>query len=116
MGAELFPAALYARISPDDYEAEPEFSVTRQKAADLSEFRLYNGTAWRCTFVLITRTLAERNTLRSFRDARLGAWDSFWFTAPDDGIQRHVIFDEFTGTKVGPTAYRYQIALLEAIS
>ncbi len=116
MGSELFPSALYSRISPKDYEADKEDAVTIQQARDLSEFRLYHGTQWKCSFTLICRTAAERTTFRNFRDARYGAWDSFYFTSRDDLVQRHVRFDSCTGKKTGPTTWEYDISLVEVIS
>lgn len=117
MGATPFPSTLYARISPDDYQAEPVSSVTIQKAADLpSELRILHGDAWACSFKLVTRTAAERTTLRNFYAARHGSWDSFPFTAPDDSSVRQVRFEGFAGKKLGPTVWEYQIALVQVVA
>lgn len=113
MGSELFPSSLYARIHPDGYDAEPVFAVTTQKARDLSELRLYHGQEWRCSFRLITRTAAERTTLRDFYAARYGGWDSFFFTSRDDLVQRRVKFAALTGQRIGPNIWEYQITLLQ---
>ena len=116
MGVQPFPSDLYACIHPDGYSALPEEDVTVQQASDLSELRIHNGTRWRCAFTLKTRTAAQRATLLAFRAARGGSFDSFPFTAPDDGVTRRVRFDEVSESHVARgVVWEYRISLAEEL-
>ncbi len=112
--ATAFPSALYARISPDGYSAEPEYLVTTQKASDGTELRIYNGAAWGCSFKLITRSASERTTLKDHYIDRLGPYRSFTFVSRDDLVERTVRFQEFSGRKTGPVTWEYAITLVSA--
>jgi hypothetical protein len=115
MGSQEFPPALYGRIVREGYDAGTEPSVTVQQTTNpLSEFRLYNGEAWRASFTVKTRTVAERATLRDFHKARKGRWDSFFFRCRDDGVSRRVVFAEFAGTITGPLTAEFTVTLKES--
>jgi hypothetical protein len=110
MGSTPWPSSLKPLV--DGYEPDDVEDVTTQKARDLSELRIHNGTGWGVSFVLRV-TAAQRTTLRNFWAARKGSWDSFPFTAPDDGVQRQVKFEgnRLRGRRLGPDLWEYQIDL-----